>query len=127
MIKKQKINVVLIKKRQVFSIKNKKPFMMCAMCFSSFKLGQMELTSPIIRLIHAFILGDSTFDQERASRLDLIAEFEQELERNISNQGLPVQSLALINVTVQLQTEVYRFTEWESELSLIEALIESLQ
>ena len=110
-----------------FRSKTKNTFMMCVMCFSSFKLSQMELTSPIVHLIHAFILGDSTFDQERASRLDLIAEFEQELERNISNQGLPVQSLALINVTIELQTEVNRFTEWESELSLIEALIESLQ
>lgn len=97
------------------------------MCSSSFKLGQMDPTNPIICLIHAFILGDSTFDQERAARLELIAELEQELEINIRNQGLPVQNLALINVTVEMQTEIDRFTEWEAELSLIEALIESLQ
>jgi hypothetical protein len=90
-------------------------------------------TDPIICLVHAFILGGSTFDQERKSRLDLIAEFEQELdsmlERNSRTQGpcLPVQMVALINVTLELQSEVSRLTELEAELSLFTALIESLK
>ena len=90
-------------------------------------------TDPIICLVRAFILGDSTFDQKRKVHLDLIAEFEQELDDILERigrtkgPGLPVSTVALIDVTLNLQSEVSRLTELEAELSLFKALIESLK
>jgi hypothetical protein len=102
------------------------------MCSSSLRLNQMD-TDPIICLVHAFILGDSTFDQQRKVRLDLIADFEQELDdileriSRTKGPGLPVSTVALIDVTLNLQSEISRLTELEAELSLFKALIESLK